>query len=267
MKSTVANKTMKAFGLLLLCAAIAGCSKSEAPAAASQTPAPAADTAQSVPATPANVIVWAPPGKEAPADFAKRMRSLQADGVATQVRVIKEYDHEVKEGYGPGFNEMAIIEFPNEASYESWKSGAGSELGPDLITSRVDVATERKSRKNSPDDAIYVVGHYETLVPFEDYKIYSQDYIDPNMDNQYHSGIMTRYTMYVEREATGELKNPRALLVQEYANQAEFDRKKSVKDPYKALMLSGTHPEWARLNTEKKKLRRDFAESYAKPVF
>ena len=86
------------------------------------------------------------------------------------------------------------------------------------------------------------------------------------MANQYASGIMTRYTMYLEREPSGGLVHPKAILVTEYANQAEFDRKASVKDPYKALLLSGPYPEWARLNVDKKKMRRDFNESYAKPA-
>lgn len=261
MKFSVRNQAMKAFGLMLACAAVAACGKVEP----THEAAPAA-AAAAAPAVPANVIIWSPPGKAAPADFATRLRGLEADGTATQVRVVKEYEYEVKEGYGPGFDQLAIVEFPSEEAYGQWQNSPAADFGPDVITSRVDVMTERRSRRNDPDKSVYVISQYETFVSADDYKIYSEDYIDPNMDNQYHSGIMTRYTMYREREATGDLQNPRAFLVTEYANAEEFARKKSVKDPYKALLLSGTHPEWARLNVEKKKLRRDFTESYANPV-
>ncbi|HRP74683.1 MAG TPA: hypothetical protein PKZ27_03750 [Rhodocyclaceae bacterium] len=268
MKRQSRNSVNKMFGLMLACVAMAACGNKEA-----ATPTPDQSSAQSTAtaaqapdATPANVILWSPPGKTAPADFAQRLRALQDDGAASDVRVVKEYAHEVKEGYGPGFDELAIVQFPNESAYEQWKTSPASDFGPDVITSRVDITTDRRSRKNNPSQSIYVVSQYETFVSPEEYRIYSEDYINPNMDNQYHSGIMTRYTMYLEREATGGLEHPRAFLVTEYANQSEFDRKASVKDPYKALLLSGTHPEWARLNTEKKKMRRDFTESYAKPA-
>ena len=266
MKSKYQGNATKIFGVMLACMAMVACGKQEAAAPAAPAAGQSAAQPAEAAATPANVILWSPPGKTAPADFAQRLRALKDEGSASEVRVVKEYEHEVKEGYGPGFDELAVVRFPSESAYEQWKASPAADFGPDVITSRVDVATERVSRKNNPDQSIYVISQYESFVSPEDYKIYSEDYIDPNMDNQYHSGIMTRYTMYLEREATGDLKNPRAFLVTEYANQAEFDRKASVKDPYKALLLSGTHPEWARLNVEKKKMRRDFTESYAKPV-
>jgi len=265
MNHPIKNTATKAFGIMLACVALAACGKQETTQpVAEESAAPPATTVVAV--MPASVIVWAPPGKTAPADFAQRLRALKDEGIASEVRVVKEYEHEVKEGYGPGFDELAIVKFPNEAAYDKWKASPDADFGPDVLSSRVDVMTERVSRKNHQDQSVYVISQYETFVSPEAYKEYSEDYIDPNMDNQYHSGIMTRYTMYLEREASGELKNPRAFLVTEYANQAEFDRKASVKDPYKALLLSGPYPEWARLNVEKKQMRRDFNESYARPA-
>ena len=266
MNHRVKARTPQVFGIALACMALVACGKQEtsAPASAQDT-APAA-AAPAVAAEPANVIVWAPPGKAAPAGFAQKLRALKDEGIASEVRVVKEYGFEEKPGYGSGFDELAIVKFPSEAAYDQWKASPAADLGPDVISSRVDVMTERVSRKNNPDQSVYVISQYETFVSPQAYKEYSEDYIDPNMDNQYHSGIMTRYTMYLERLATGDLKNPRAFLVTEYANQAEFDRKASVKDAYKALLLGGSYPEWARLNVEKKTMRRDFNESYARPA-
>jgi len=267
MKPQTKHTANRMFGLLLACMALAACGNKEAAAPASdQAPAQPAATAAAPADTPANVIVWIPPGKTVPADFARRLHALKDNGTASEVRVVKEYEYEVKEGYGPGFDELAIVKFPSEAAYDQWKASAAADLGPDAIISRVDVMTERVTRKNDPGKSIYVISQYESFVSPEEYKHYSEDYINPNMENQVSSGIMTRYTMYLEREATGDLKNPRAFLVTEYASKAEFDRKASVKDPYKALLLSGPYPEWARLNVEKKKMRRDFNESYATPV-
>jgi hypothetical protein len=85
------------------------------------------------------------------------------------------------------------------------------------------------------------------------------------MSNQKFSGIMTRYTMYLDRDANGGLAHPKALLLTEYANQAEFERKSSVKDAYKKVLLE-THPEWKRINDTKTEIRTDLDETLAKQV-
>ncbi len=79
-----------------------------------------------------------------------------------------------------------------------------------MIVSRVDVLLDKRSRKNDPSQSVFVTGVYESLVDKDKYQEFTDDYIDPNMGNQYSSGIMTRYTMYLEREATGGVAKPKA---------------------------------------------------------
>lgn len=253
------------FGIVLACAAMVACGKQEAPveaSAASAVAPAAAETAQE----PAHAMLIVLPKKTAPADLAQKLAGWKSSGAVSNAVLIKQFAHEVKPGYSLAFEDLAILDFPNESAFEAWKADNAAGLGPDVIVSRVDTLLDRRSKKNDPTQSIFVVGGYESLVSKDAYKDYTDAYIEPNMANQYFSGIMTRYTMYLEREATGGLANPKALLVTEYANQAEYDRKSSVKDPYKALLLSGTHPEWAHINETKKEIRRDYSETYAKPV-
>lgn len=253
------------FGIMLACVAMVACGKQEAPveaSAASAAEPAAAEAAQE----PAHALLIVLPEKTAPADLTQKLAGWKSSGAVSNAVLIKQFAHEVKPGYSLAFEDLAILDFPNESAFEAWKADNAAGLGPDVIVSRVDALLDRRSKKNDPTQSIFVVGGYESLVPKEAYKDYTDAYIEPNMANQYFSGIMTRYTMYFEREATGGLANPKALLVTEYANQAEYDRKSSVKDPYKALLLSGTHPEWAHINETKKAIRRDYSETYAKPV-
>ena len=265
---TPTNKKL-AFAVLLACVGVASCAKTESATTASPAAAQGAETQEAAasPATAtAHALVFVPYGKQAPTNLKSKLSEWKADGSLSNVVLVKQYGFEEKPGYGPGFNELAVIDFADEAAFEDWKAHDAPALGPDVIASQVDVLLDKKSKKNDPGSSIFVVSQYESLVTPGQYQDYTDAYIEPNMANQMFSGIMTRYTMYLEREATGDRKNPKAVLVTEYANQAEYDRKASVKDAYKSVLLSGTHPEWARINDSKKGIRTDFSEAYANPV-
>lgn len=268
MTSEIKNKATRSFGIVLACLAMAACGgkQAAAPEAASAAAPPAAASAPAAAQESAHALLIVLPEKTPPADLAQKIAGWKSSGAVSNAVLMKQFDHEVKPGYSLAFNELGILDFPSEAAYDEWKNNAGAALGPDVIISRADVLLDRKSKKNDPTKSIFVTGVYESLVSEQDYQDFTDAYIEPNMANQYFSGIMTRYTMYLEREPTGGLEHPKAFLVTEYANQAEYDRKSAVKNAYKTVLLSGTHPEWARINDSKKALRRDYSETYANPV-
>ena len=269
MKNLLQPKTSRMLGLLLACVAVVACGKKDAAPAAAEPTAPATTSAPAGPASAgasAHALVFVLPGKTAPADLAQKLSGWKADGTLSDVVLTSYVEHEVKEGYSQAFGDFAILDFPSESAYDAWKANSAAALGPDVIVSRVDVLLDKRSRKNDPSQSIFVTGVYESLVSKDQYQAFTDDYIDPNMGNQYSSGIMTRYTMYLEQEATGGLSKPKAFLVTQYANEAEFKRKDSVKGNYKKLLLGGDYPVWQHIDGTKKALRRDFAEVVSKPV-
>jgi hypothetical protein len=269
MTHSVRSNAPKFAGLLLACMAVVACGKKEAAAPVAADSAAPAATAQAAPSssdTPAHVLLYVLPGKTAPADLAQKLSGWKADGTLSDVVLTDYVEHEVKEGYSQAFDELAILDFPSESAYDAWKANAAAALGAEVIASRVDVLLDKRSKKNDPSQSIFVTGVYESLVDKDKYQEFTDDYIDPNMGNQYSSGIMTRYTMYLEREATGGLSKPKAFLVTQYANEAEFKRKDSVKGNYKKLLLGGDYPVWQHIDGTKKTLRRDFSEVISKPV-
>lgn len=252
-------------GLLLSCMALASCAKPAGTGTAGQASASAAEAVASTAQEPAHVLLFVLPDRTAPADLASNLSAWKTSGVLTNVNLVKRFGYEEKDGHDAGFNELAVLEFASESDYEEWQSTQAAKLGEDVIATRVDVLLHRVSSKNDPDTSIFVVGQYESLVPAREYQDYTDAYIEPNMANQMFSGIMTRYTMYLEREAKVS-ERPRAVLVTEYLNQEEYERKSAVKNAYKQVLLGGTHPEWARINGIKKTLRVDKSETYANPV-
>lgn len=268
MKYPLQSKTSTWLGLMLACVALVACSKKEA---ATATPEPVAAASESAPVasaneTPAHALLFVLPDKKAPADLAQKLAGWKADGTLSDVVLTQYVEHEVKEGYSQAFADFALLDFPSEAAFEAFKANSASALGPDVIVSRVDVLLDKRSRKNDPSQSVFVTGVYESLVDKDKYQEFTDDYIDPNMGNQYSSGIMTRYTMYLEREATGGVAKPKAFLVTQYASQDEFKRKDSVKGNYKKLLLGGDYPVWQHIDGTKKELRRDYSEVISKPV-
>jgi len=258
MKRLYIPQLMKSLMLLTACAVISACGNNNPATAAAPAASPAAAQA-----TPAHVILMVPPGKTAPAELAGKLREWKASGVLTDVTLVRKFGHKIKDGYGEGFTELAVLDFPSESVYQQWQGSAN--LGADVIVSRVDILLDRRSRNHNPAQSIYVVSQYESLISAREYQEYTDDYIDPNMSNQMFSGIMTRFTMYYERAPSGGMVNPKAILVTEY-DPAEYDRKTDVKNAYKEVLLGGTHPRWQHINDVKRNLRTDLAETYANPV-
>jgi len=258
MKPQSIPRLLKSLLLLAACSLVAACGSNNTATAA----APAA-AQEAAPATPAHVILMVPPGKTVPAGLAGKLREWKSAGILSNVTLVQKTGHKIKEGYGEGFTELAVLDFPSEAVYRQWQASAN--LGPDVIASRVDILLDRRSRNNNPAKSIYVVSQYESLISAREYQDYTDDYIEPNMANQMFSGIMTRFTMYYERAPSGGMVHPKAILVTEY-DPAEYDRKTDVKNAYKEVLLGGTHPRWQHINDIKRTLRTDLAETYANPV-
>lgn len=212
-------------------------------------------------ATTAHALLTIPVGKSGPADLAERLAAWKKAGAVTNALLLKQFDGPDK----PGWSQLAVLDFADETAYAKWKADAGAKLGPDVIASRADILTDNVKQGRDSSKAIFVATRYESLVTPAQYQAYTDAYIEPNMANQKFSGIMTRYTMYLDREATGGLAHPKALLLTEYASDAEFARKSAVKDAYKKALLE-THPEWKRINDSKTTIRVDLDETLARTV-
>lgn len=243
-------------GLLLASMALASCG-GDKPAEQTQAAAPAVAEE----AVPAHVLVSAPVGAELPAGYAELVATWRNSGVVSDALLLKQYDGPE----APGFSSIAVLDFPSEAAYQEWSRADAKKLDASLTVRRADVLTHKERSPRDSGKAVFVVSRYESQVSADDYDSYTEAYIVPNMSNQYYSGIMNRYTMYIEREASAPQQKPKAYLLTEYANDAEFARKDGVKGSYKEVLLAH-HPEWKRINDTKTNIRTDLDETLARQV-
>lgn len=248
--NTIRGFLLHRFGFVLLAGLAA--------AASSVTAVAAADCAAD---KSAHALLTVPVGKSGPADLAAQLAAWKKSGAVTNALLLKQFDGPDK----PGWSQLAVLDFADEAAYVKWKAGAAARLGPDVIASRADILTDKAKPGRDSSKAVFVATRYESLVTPAQYQEYTDAYIEPNMANQKFSGIMTRYTMYLDREANGGLAKPKAVLVTEYADDAAFARKSAVKDAYKKALLD-THPQWKQINDTKTQIRTDLDETLARAV-
>lgn len=214
-------------------------------------------SASSVNEDAVHLLISVPDGKKIPKDFERQLADLDKSGLTSKVIYLTATGS--KES--PGFESIAIVDFIDEDAYLSWREDGGKDLSKSLKIRRADVLGHDEESNHDSSVAKFVVSHYESLLPREGYQSYTDDYIVPNMMNQRWSGVMTRWTMYMERETSGKKAN--AVLLMEYKDAAKYAERSAVKGAYKKVLLDH-HPKWAHINSIKDdQIRRDLTETYA----
>jgi len=252
---------------LLACLVMAACSPKapDAAPAAAVTPAAAAAPAEAASQEEdVYALVTIPLGKKVPADYPSQIASWKSAGQVEDVVLLEKLPKQLAEtgAKSAGFESLAVVELTGEQEYAEWAAQAAATLGPDAIVHRADMLVHDEANPRDAGKAYYAVNHYEALISLPEYKSYTQAYIVPNMGNQKDSGVMTSYTMFLER--AGDDARSKAVLLKEYVDQAAFDRSEEIKEKHKPVLLA--NPEWKRINDTKATLRTDLNETLAKQV-
>ena len=244
-------------GSILACSFLAACApKSETTASTAPVVIEAAATNSTGEGAHALMTASVPP-----ADYDGRIAALrQAPGIANVLVLQMQPATEP-----PGFQSLAIVEFKDELSLNTWMSSEGARSDPSVKIRPADVLAHDASEgaAAAATDSFYVVNHYEALVSPADYKIYTEKYVVPNMAHQKSTGAMLGYTMYIEREP--ESIKPMAVLVKQYVSAEEHTRAEQAKDAYKRDVLL-KQQEWKQINDTKANVRNDLTETLARPV-
>lgn len=199
-----------------------------------------------------------------PKDLHERLADLDRSGLTCRVLHLQSTGSKVKAGMVPGFKNFTIVDFIDEDAYQTWMQSGRKNLNSKLRVRRADVIGHDADTMHNSDESKFVVSHYESLVSRMGYQSYTDDYIVPNMMHQRWSGIMSRWTMYFEREPSGEKAN--AVLLMEYKDAKEYARRDGVKGAYKSVLVEH-NPKWAHINSVKHtEIRKDVSESYAVKV-
>lgn len=146
---------------------------------------------------------------------------------------------------------------PNDKAFQSWSKDVQGRLGQGATVRQADLVKHEGQPSKTPGQAVHVASLYATHVPAGEYRSYTSDYISPNMNLQRKSGIMSQYTMYLERDPVEG--TVRSLLVMEYADEASYARREQVKAAGKQQLAADT--KWKRINDVKESIRTDISST------
>lgn len=257
MKKPFKKEMLSLLWLLACVLPLAACGSKPAPEATPASASEAKDELAAAP-VPAYAIITAPLDSD-PSLLGPAVASASGAHVLLLEKLPKQLaETGIK---SPFFSALAVVRFPSEEQFENWYVPAAQALGDKASIKRADLVIADGVEDAPRPDAYFAVNLYETLVPADQYKTYTNAYIVPNMAHQKSSGVMASYSMYLER-AEGQGK-PRSLLIKEYVNEEAFGKVKAIKDAHKNEVLL-KDPEWKHIDETKAEIRTDLNETLAK---
>ena len=133
-------------------------------------------------------------------------------------------------------------------SQESLRLGAPSN------TYSADLGWQQVSpdaKSNSGKSAFFIVPY--DVANIDEYKPYAAAYVIPQMNGWIREGILSSYSLYLNRFYTGKPWD--ALLVLEYKNLESFGERERVKDKVRATLRADAT--WKAISENKKNIRTE----------
>jgi phosphate transport system substrate-binding protein len=205
-------------------------------------------------AAPAHALVILPAGAAAPPGFAEQLAAWRQSGAVSSALLLEQ--NQKKDA---GFASMTLLEFPSEASYESWSRAEASKLALPLVVKRADVLTHGQVDPRDSNKSVFLVNTYELLVPPQRYNEFVQGYIVPNLLDQKAAHLLLRYTMYLERGPAGEAQ---AVLVMEYRDSVAFSQRDTVREEL-VKRLRAADPAWTKRDDTQESIRKGRSRTLA----
>jgi hypothetical protein len=181
----------------------------------------------------------------------------RAPGVA-RVLVLDARAPEPGSDETPGFSTLVLLDFSDDGALARWRAAA--RVPPGATVRQADAVVRGEARERDPAQATYEVNVYRLTTTPDEYRRFCEGYIVPLMDGQRDRGLLSWYTMYVERAPAGEANS---VLVKEYRNDAAYAEAAIFKPALRAR-LTAEHPTYPRYHEIKGTLRQDLTETVAK---
>jgi hypothetical protein len=214
-------------------------------------------------AAPATVLLRVPPGQAVPAGLGAELARWRDTGAVSGVLWLTQGRSEKPERTAK-FTAFAVLEFAGEAACERWLREAAPRLPAGVIVRRADVLAHGELPGRDPARAVFVVNTYTPKVPPPRFGEFVRGYVQPLYAAMQRTGLLVRYTAYLERGATGEVD---ALNVLEYRDPAALAAMGEIKTKIRDEVAAAV-PTYGEFDKIKDTLRVDgygTTATYTKP--
>jgi len=192
-------------------------------------------------AKPAPVLIRVPTGMPIPSSLPPLLARWQQSGHVAKVLFLTDGKPETPD-HPAQFAALAVLEFADDASAETWQKQDAPNLPPNLIVRQADVLATSGSSAPLSAHPVFVVNTYTPTVSPETFRAYVAGYVQPLYEAMYGTKLLATYTCYLERDENGK---PDALNVLQYADAEALKtmgkRKGSIRDRVAATVPSYAH--------------------------
>ena len=203
-------------------------------------------------AAPTSVLIRTQQGAASPAELPQLLSKWRQSGQVANVLLLTQGRTE-KPDHKTIFDTLVVLEFPNEAAYETWKRDAAPALPSGLLVHRADALVHGELTPRDSNRSVFIVNAYTPTISREKYNEYAQGYLKPLYEAQRATKYMVRYTMYHEH---GEVGQAQAFAVLEYRDPVAFEKNTAGKNAIREKLMAST-PSYAKYHPIKDTLRTD----------
>jgi len=154
----------------------------------------------------------------------------------------------------PAFDQVAVLEFPDEACVARWQQAGAPALGAGVIATPVDRLVHGETFPRDSTKATFVVAEYDVLASPEQYRAYAEGYVAPEMEAmRTQTKVLTSYFLYAAKDKGSAPWQ--SMLVMEFRDSVAFGRReetmKAARDELAAV------PAWKALSDTKATIRKE----------
>lgn len=214
--------------------------------------------AVSVLASPTNVLIRTPVGQAVPSELPTLLSQWRQSGQVSGVLFLTDGRPE-KAGATAAFGALAVLEFPNEESYQTWQREAAPHLPAGLTVRQADALAHGELSPRDSNRSIFVVNVYTPIVAADRFAEFVRGYTAPLYEAMRGTKRVVRYTAYLERGETGQAN---AINILEYRDPVAFAAMPPLKTAIREK-LTATSPTYPKFDKIKDTLRKDGPGTFA----
>ncbi len=169
---------------------------------------------------------------------------------------------------------MVVLSFNRFADTRRWLdiertspgglSREGLRLAQPVSEYSADLVWDGAAAAGPADGHVFYVIPYTYLGSVAQYKAYVDGYVVPQLEGWLEAGVLSRYSIYLNRYPVGDPEPWDALFVYEYRSLEAFGRRDEIIAAVRRRLRA--NPAWERLSDTKSNLRTEAENTIAEPV-
>ena len=208
-----------------------------------------------VAAAPVHVVITAPIGAAGAAGLPELLAQWRQQGLVSDVWAIDS-----TEGGKAAFGTLAVLEFPNDDCLVRWQQIGASALGAGLVATKADQLARGETFPRDSTKAVFLVAAYDVMAPPEQYRLYAEGYVAPEMESLRTRRNLISYFLFAAQDRASAPWH--SVLIMEYREPVAYAERDSEMAAARTDL--GGDAAWRHWSEIKQTIRRERSLTPAK---